>query len=97
METFRKKMAHGRIFAAFFFAVFAILVSFHHHETGANDVSGHHCTVCQSSSSPKATAGHAIAFSAPQLSFEYLHSSETTQGFLETPSSSDPIRGPPLA
>lgn len=97
MQGIRKNLAGSGIFAALFFAVFAILVSFHHHDSSAKETPTHHCAVCQNASSSKVTASRPAAFSAPEISFVYLSADEISQTFIEAGPGNDPIRGPPLA
>ncbi|HKY61814.1 MAG TPA: hypothetical protein VJR29_00185 [bacterium] len=90
-------MARSGIFAALFFAAFAILASFHYHEAAASEVSSHHCAVCHQSSGSKSLTKGAAALAAPLISYENLESTETAQALAPAPTGSDPIRGPPLA
>jgi formate-dependent nitrite reductase cytochrome c552 subunit len=97
MQGFRKKLARSGIFAALFFASFAILASFHYHEKASGEVSSHHCAVCHNSSGSKVLTGKPAALEAPALSFQNFESTEASQSFAPAPTGNDPIRGPPLA
>jgi len=97
MEGMRNKFGRSGIFAAFFFAAFAILASFHYHEAVSGQVSAHHCAVCQNSSSSKVLANEPAALDAPTISFHNFESTDVSQAFAPAPTGGDPIRGPPLA
>lgn len=97
MEGFRKKLARSGLFAALFFASFAIFASFHYHDKASGEVSSHHCAVCHNSSSSKVLSHEPSALAAPTLSSERLVSFEVSKVFVPAPSFGDPIRGPPLA
>ncbi len=97
MAGMRKKFGRNGIFAAFFFAAFAILASFHYHELSGGEASSHHCAVCHNSSHAKVLTKEPTALEAPTLACQNFEILEASQSFAPAPTGSDPIRGPPLA